>query len=165
MGDYYTLRFNVPLSEFGLGIVQRMVQEPWARWKELTEFPEGVAFAQLFDRADFIPLGGLAYEPDGWEEKVNCIVQVGEGLVWRASCSVKIAPFTRQLIDHFFSVVAPALSSGRIVGLVHNELEPGVLEKSVKEPGTELFSIRMAWMNDDVPGDWYSQMSEQHLGW
>lgn len=164
MGDYYTLRFSAPLNDFGIGIVHKMLNPPGARWEDLPEHPLAAEFAETWDRAGFIPYGGLAYEPDGWEEQVRRITDEN---VWQNTCSVKLWASSRDMILYFFRRILPPMLRAPATGLLYSEYEEGTLTRIDASVHGDVTELKLE-AGEDASWPfrpWYVETSKNVLGW
>ena len=90
MGGYYSLRFTAALTSEGERKVRTLLHS--GSW-------EGVhaSFAEM-DRSHFIPFGGLANAPDGWEQARDVQI-VGLTPAWHVCCSIKT---NTDITVHYF---------------------------------------------------------------
>lgn len=117
MGMYTGLRFKGILKEEFVPIIKTMMDEH-LEWSDLHERYPQYDFLKEFgeyDRADFVPYGGLSYMPNCWERQLeNSSIEVAtdgfdrkldeETKLWSFQCSLKNYGLT---IEKFIELVVP----------------------------------------------------------
>ncbi|ALS22195.1 hypothetical protein [Paenibacillus naphthalenovorans] len=106
MGMYTSFRCKLKLKREFVPVIEDMMSKGLG-WNELNTDNAEIKEFSLYNRADFIPYGGLAYAPDMWDQENSTTWkrQIENG-IWTFQCSCKNSETFREFMRKVVPVIA-----------------------------------------------------------